>query len=124
MKNYILSLMIGLTSCTEIIFVTTSGDSNNSEDSTSSIEITTTSNISESSTSLTTSETGENTVSCMMSRDIDKVCPPGLICVALSFTQEGECRAPCIESCSDNLTCQDWTAMSQPHLPTGVGVCM
>lgn len=120
--------MIGLSSCTEIIFVTTSGDSNNSEDSsssTSSVEITTTNvNISESSTNSTTNETDGNIVSCMISRDIDKVCPPGLVCIALSFTQEGECLLPCVESCSDNLTCQDWTAVSQPQLPSGVGVCM
>jgi hypothetical protein len=109
--------------------ITTGGDFTTGDDITTSLETLSSSGDSFSSTSgiVTTGDditTGENEVSCMILEDGETQCPSGLICVALSFTQEGKCLAPCIDSCSDDLTCQDWGAMSQPQLPSGVGVCM
>ena len=94
------------------------------EDSSSTSIDSTSINSDDTSMNSSTTSDSNNTMSCMISRDKTQVCPSGLVCVALSFTQEGKCLAPCIDSCSDDLICQDWTAMSQPQLPSGIGVCM
>lgn len=99
--------------------ITTGGDFTTGDDITTSLET-----LSSSGDSTGISDTSGNSESCMILDNGRAECPPELVCIALSFTQEGKCLAPCIDSCSDDLTCQDWGAMSQPQLPSGVGVCM
>ncbi len=98
--------------------ITTSGDFTNGDHITTSLET-----LSSSGDSTGISDTSGNSESCMILDNGRAECPPELVCIALSFTQEGQCVIPCngLDECPDDLICQDWTALSQPQLPSGMG---
>lgn len=51
-------------------------------------------------------------------------CETGHMCIALNSDEKGQCVLPCTGRCPDGLICQDWTALSNPQLPSGTGVCL
>lgn len=80
-----------------------------------------------SSTSVATgsmeSTTGFVEMECKITRS-ESECSEGLVCIALNTNEIGKCVLPCIKTCANDMSCEDWTAISQPQLPSGVGVCM
>ena len=135
--------MIGLSGCSEIIFITSSGDSVESTHVSTSSEITT--SVSGSSTSSanssttldstsTTSSTGE--ISTSSTTDIMRTecsliaadpfdCLAGQVCIGDSFEEKGVCVDICINLCENpELDCVIWEKPIQLPPPPGIGVCI
>lgn len=132
MKNYILTLLkIGLSSCTQIIFVTTSNDSTidtfeteitTGESETDAFPITTTTLTSETESNGTTEKIETE---CSLVRQDSLECLSGQVCISDSFEEKGTCVDVCNDSCEDpKMDCVIWIKLIQPPLPDGIGVCI
>jgi uncharacterized protein YceK len=143
MKNYILSLLIvGLSGCSQIIFITTSGDSAESTNITTEQLTTSESSSSETSTDIatnsgslgtssSTSETGDNETTGVMRTECSLIaadqfnCLSGQVCIGESFEEKGTCVDTCINLCENsNLDCVIWDKIVKLPLPDGIGVCI
>lgn len=132
--------MIGLSGCSGIIFVTSSGDSVESTHVSTSSEITT--SVSESSTSsattldLTSTTTSTEEISTSSTTDIMRTecsliaadpfdCLAGQVCIGDSFEEKGVCVDICINLCENpELDCVIWEKPIQLPPPPGIGVCI
>lgn len=68
------------------------------------------------------STTNESVKPCNQRNSV--FCDPGFVCISPSDTDKGQCVRPCVSNCDNDLSCEQWTAYSEPQLPSGVGVCL
>lgn len=131
-KLSILYLTLFTSACTLDLDVVvpeqTTSDSTTSTTSPNEPTIITTSDASASMdmgmTSTTNSEstTGDPVKPCNERNSV--FCDPGFVCISPSDADKGQCVRPCINNCENDLSCEQWTAYSEPQLPSGVGVCL